>query len=123
MVTNHHGAERTSIHAVSSPSEPIPLPIGWSPDGTAVYAYNGQRAAARGLSVMFRETVTAATIMKLPLSGGSPTTVVELPFEEVGGVAMFPDRRRFVASVYSSRSDVWIVENFDGALRSTTAGR
>ncbi len=122
-VTNHHGAERTSIHAVSSPSEPIPLPIGWSPDGTAVYAYNGKRAAARGLSVMFRETVTAATIMKLPLNGGSPTTVVELPFEEVGGVAMFPDRRRFVASVYSSRSDVWIVENFDGALRSTTAGR
>jgi hypothetical protein len=26
---------------------------------------------------------------------------------------MFPDGRRFVVSVYSSRSDVWVVDNFD----------
>jgi hypothetical protein len=28
---------------------------------------------------------------------------------------MFPDARRFVVSVYSSRSDVWVVEDFDAA--------
>jgi hypothetical protein len=41
--------------------------------------------------------------------------IVDLPFAEVGGVAMFPDARRFVASVYTSRSDVWIVDNFDAS--------
>jgi Tol biopolymer transport system component/DNA-binding winged helix-turn-helix (wHTH) protein len=122
-VTGREGSERTPIHPVSAPSDSNPVPIGWSPDGTAVYGYDGKRAAARGLSVLFRETVTAAKIVKVQLNSGRPTTVVELPFEEVGGVAMFPDGRRFVASVYSSRSDVWIVENFDSTLKSTTAGR
>jgi hypothetical protein len=42
-------------------------------------------------------------------------TVLNLPFDEVGGVAMFPDARRFLVSVYSSRSDVWVVEDFDAA--------
>jgi hypothetical protein len=75
--------------------------------------YGGKRVAARGLSVPFGETITAARIDCIPLNGAPPTTIVELPFEEIGGVAMFPDGRRFVASVYSSRSDVWVVEHFD----------
>jgi hypothetical protein len=37
----------------------------------------------------------------------------QLPFDEVGSIAMFPDGRRFVASVYSSRSDVRVVDDFD----------
>jgi hypothetical protein len=39
--------------------------------------------------------------------------MASLPFEEVGSVAVFPDGRRFVCTVYSSHSDVWIVEHFD----------
>jgi hypothetical protein len=46
---------------------------------------------------------------------------VTLPFDEVGSIAMFPDGRRFVASVYSSRSDVWAVENFDGVPLPTAS--
>jgi Tol biopolymer transport system component/DNA-binding winged helix-turn-helix (wHTH) protein len=99
------------------------LPIGWSNDGTSIYAFDGKRAAHRGLSASFGETVTEAKIVKVPLNGGPPTTVVELPFEEVGGIAMFPDGRRFVCTVYSSRSDVWIVEHFDATADRTVARR
>lgn len=117
---DNQGSE-TSIHAVTALSSSNPLPIGWSADGTAVYAYDGKRAADRGLSVIFRETVTAARILRVPLNGGQPTTIVSLPFEEVGGIAMFPDGRRFVVSVYSSRSDAWLVDNFGGPARSRIA--
>jgi hypothetical protein len=54
----------------------------------------------------------------VPVAGGSPETVMTLPFDEVGSIAVFPDGRRFAVSVYSSRSDVWVVDNFDAALRS-----
>lgn len=111
------------IHELPAVSDSNPLPIGWSPDGTAVYAYDGKRAADRGRSVIFRETVTDGRILRVPLNGGPPTTVVDLPFEEVGGVAMFPDARRFLVSVYSSRSDVWVVDNFDATPPSAIAGR
>ena len=56
--------------------------------------------------------------MRTPLTGGSPETLFELPFEEIGSVAVLPDGRRFVCTVYSSRSDVWVVENFDIPPRS-----
>ena len=42
-------------------------------------------------------------------------TVASLPFEEIGDVTMTPDGRRFVVAVYSSRSDVWVVDNFDAS--------
>jgi hypothetical protein len=57
------------------------------------------------------------------VNGGQPETILSLPFEEIGSVAMFPDGRRFVASVYSSRSDVWLVENFDVTNPTRVAGR
>lgn len=105
------GAQEAFIFRLPAGSDSTPLPVGWSADGAWVYAYDGKRAVARGRSVMFGETMTRARILKVPIGGGSPpTTVVELPFGEVGGVAMFPDGRRFVASVYTSRSDVWIVD-------------
>jgi Tol biopolymer transport system component/DNA-binding winged helix-turn-helix (wHTH) protein len=109
------GANAKSILHVPQQSESNPFPIGWSSDGRSIYAYDGRRAAARGLSVAFGETVTAARIVRIPVDGGPAATVLNLPFDEVGGVAMFPDARRFVVSVYSSRSDVWVVENFDAA--------
>ena len=66
---------------------------------------------------MFGETITAAKVVKLTTRGGRPTTIVEFPFAEIGGVAMFPDARRFVVSVYTSRSDVWVVDDFDAERR------
>jgi hypothetical protein len=47
------------------------------------------------------------------VNGGAPETLLLLPFDEVGSVTMFPDGRRFVVSVYTSRSDVWVVDDFD----------
>jgi Tol biopolymer transport system component/DNA-binding winged helix-turn-helix (wHTH) protein len=88
-------------------------PIGWSPDGRFVITVEGKRAAYRGVTATFEETLTEARILRVPVGGGTPETVLPLPFEEVGGIAMFPDGRRFAASVYSSRSDVWLLDNFD----------
>jgi Tol biopolymer transport system component len=93
----------------------IPTPIGWSPDGSSIYAYEGRRAAYRGVATPLGETSTDVTILKVSATGGA-TTVVRLPFEEVGGITMTPDGSTFVCSVYSSRSDVWIVEHFDAEV-------
>jgi Tol biopolymer transport system component len=112
-------------HKAVNPSDSNPWPIGWSADGRSIYAVDGIRAASRGVSVSTGETLTRAKILRLPVDGGPPTIVLPLPFEEIGSVAMFPDGRRFVCAVYSSRSDVWVVENFDGsaAPRLARAGR
>ena len=121
-ILDREGLDAIPFHADDPQLASNPLPLGWSSDGRAVYVYDGKRAAARGPSAPYGETITAARIERIPLNGGL-TTIVELPFEEVGGVAMFPDGRRFVVSVYSSRSDVWIVDNFDTTPqrgRSTT---
>lgn len=99
------------------------LPIGWSIDGASIHALDSKRAAHRGLSAAFGETVTEVKILSVPLDGDQPTTIVELPFDEVGGIGMFPDGRRFVCAVYSSRSDVWIVQNFDVAAGARFAPR
>lgn len=103
------------------PSDPSPWPIGWSPDGQFILGYEGKRAAYRGITASFEETITEARIFRVPVKGGPPETLVTLPFDEVGGIAMFPDGRRFVASVYSSRSDVWAVDNFDGVPLPTAS--
>ena len=50
----------------------------------------------------FEETITDAKILRVPVNGGAPETRLPLPFDEVGSIAMFPDGRRFVVSVYSS---------------------
>ena len=113
----------TLIHRAATPSDSDPLPIGWSHDGSAIYALDGKRAAYRGLSVSFGETLTQARILRIPMNGDQPRTIVSLPFEEVGSVSMFPDGRRFVCTVYSSRSDVWLVDNFDVSTESSIARR
>jgi Tol biopolymer transport system component/DNA-binding winged helix-turn-helix (wHTH) protein len=92
-------------------------PIGWSPDGRSIITVEGKRAAYRGVTASFEETLAEAKILRVPVGGGQPETLLQLPFEEVGGIAMFPDARRFVASVYSSRSDVWVVDDFDTTSR------
>jgi Tol biopolymer transport system component/DNA-binding winged helix-turn-helix (wHTH) protein len=102
------------VYGAREPSQSMGgSPIGWSPDGRFVITVEGTRAAYRGVTAAFEETLTEARILRVPVGGGTPETLLELPFEEVGSIAMFPDARRFVAAVYSSRSDVWVVDNFD----------
>jgi Tol biopolymer transport system component/DNA-binding winged helix-turn-helix (wHTH) protein len=89
------------------------MPVGWSADGNSIYAVEGKNSTSRGLTAPLGETVTDAKILMVPVSGGTVKTVAALPFEEIGAVSMSPDGRRFVFPVYSSRSDVWVVDNFD----------
>ena len=107
--------------AAGSPSDFLPFPIGWSPDGRWIYAWDGKRAASRGVTVPYELTISDAIIVRVPLSGGEPETIVSLPFEEVGTVAAFSDGRRFLCTVYSSRSDIWVVENFDRSVSPRVA--
>ena len=114
-------SRETLIYGARGPSDSVPFPIGWSPDGRFILAFDGKRAAYRGLTAPFEETITDAKIVRVPVNGGALETLVRLPFEEVGSIAMFPDGRRFVVSVYSSRSDVWVVDNFDVTRPLTVA--
>jgi Tol biopolymer transport system component len=89
------------------------LPLAWSRDGQRLYLSGGERSAYRGLHTRLGETTKETRVFSVPAAGGSVTTVAVLPFAEVGGISMTPDGRRFVCAVYSSRSDVWVVEHFD----------
>jgi Tol biopolymer transport system component len=73
----------------------------------------GKNSTGRDLALRLGETTAEAKILMVPVDGGEVTTVASVPFEEIGGVSMTPDGRRFVFTVYSSRSDVWVVDNFD----------
>ena len=110
-------SSETLVLGARRQSDPFPFPLGWSPDGAFILAYEGKRAAYRGITASFEETLTEARILRVPVAGGPPDTLLTLPFDEVGSIAMFPDGRRFAVSVYSSRSDVWAVDNFDAAPR------
>ena len=105
------------LYKSSAPSHIIP--IGWTGDGGSVYAVEAQPGKIRGR----RETLRDAKILMLPLNGAEVKTVASLPFEEVGDVSMTPDERRFVATVYSSRSDIWIVDNFDVTIEHRTQNK
>ena len=107
-VIERRTAVATRIYGAS-----IPTPIGWSADGASIYAIEGKRAAYRGPPTKLGETITDARILKLPVRGGAAETVATLPFGEIGGVSITPDGRALICAVYSSRSDVWVVENFD----------
>jgi Tol biopolymer transport system component len=100
------------------------MPIGWSADGASVYVVEGKRPIYRGLTLPRGETVTETKILKLAVNGGDVTTVASLPSaEEIGSVSMTPDGRRFIYTVYSSRSDVWIVEHFDVSAEPSVTGK
>jgi Tol biopolymer transport system component/DNA-binding winged helix-turn-helix (wHTH) protein len=88
------------------------LPIGWSSDGASIYVIDGKRSASRDLAVDGGETITDAVVRRVFLNGRIEP-VVTLPFAEVGGIAISPDGRRLVCSVYATSSDVWLVEDFD----------
>jgi Tol biopolymer transport system component/DNA-binding winged helix-turn-helix (wHTH) protein len=96
------------------------FPIGWSADGTAIYAVEGKTSAIRGRMTPLGETMTNARILMIPVNG-DPKTIMKLPSAEIGGVTMTRDARRFVYTVYTSESDVWIVDDFD--VTSTATGK
>jgi Tol biopolymer transport system component len=101
----------TLVYKISAASSMVP--IGWSADGRSIYLVEGKPSTGRDLALSLGETLTEAKILMVPVDGGEVTTVASLPFEEIGSVSMTPDGRRFVFTVYSSRSDVWVVDNFD----------
>ena len=88
-------------------------PVGWSTDSGSIYVLEGKVLNLRGLTSPNGETTTQSRILRVPVTGGHAEPVVVLPFEEIGGVSVTPDGRRFVCVVYSSKSDVWVVDNFD----------
>jgi Tol biopolymer transport system component len=88
-------------------------PIGWSRDGSWIYAVEGRNGPFRGATSLVGETMTDAKIVRLPASGGAVHDVAALPGDEIGSVTMTPDGRRFIYPVFSSRSDVWIVDDFE----------
>jgi Tol biopolymer transport system component len=105
--------QETFLYSISETSTASALPVTWSADGSSVYALVGEPSTYRGPTLPLGETMTGATILMVPVNGGAAKTVASIPFAEIGGVSMTPDGRRFVFTVYTSRSDVWVVDNFD----------
>ena len=111
-VIDTNDGRQTPVYTTDAAST---MPVGWSADGASIYAVEGKNSTYRGLTAPLGETVSDAKILLVPVNGGDVKTVATLPFEEIGSVTMTPDGRRFVFPVYSSRSDVWVVDNFDVA--------
>jgi Tol biopolymer transport system component/DNA-binding winged helix-turn-helix (wHTH) protein len=98
------------------------MPIGWSADATSIYAVEGKRPIYRGLTLPRGETLTEAKVLEIPVNGGDVKTAASFPpREEIGSVTMTPDGRKFIYTAYSSRSDVWIVDNFDVSIVTSRA--
>jgi eukaryotic-like serine/threonine-protein kinase len=76
-------------------------PAGWTPDGGSIYAYCGN-------FVRLIHVGNAAV--------DAPPIVLTVP-EEIAGASVSPDGKSFVYSAAESKSDVWIVDNFDPAYR------
>jgi Tol biopolymer transport system component/DNA-binding winged helix-turn-helix (wHTH) protein len=111
IVNAHDGTEKF-VHKTGRGT----MVIGWSKDGSAIYAIEGKTAVLRGAILPIGETIADARILEVPMNGAPIRTVAALPGAEIGGVAMAPDARRFVYTIYSSRSDVWVADNFDAEV-------
>ena len=74
--------------------------VGWSPDGSMVYA-----TAAPN---MLRND----SLLAFPAAGGDPHTLFTLP-GPITEVDISPDGKKFVCTMSESKSNVWIMENFD----------
>jgi Tol biopolymer transport system component/DNA-binding winged helix-turn-helix (wHTH) protein len=98
------------------------LPIGWAADGRSVFAVKAEPGVHRGLSALLGESIRAARVIDVPIDGRPVRDVLLLPFEEVGGVSISADGRTIVCAVYSSRSDIWVVEDFDASSGSVARG-
>ena len=97
------------------------VPIGWSADGRFVYVVEGKSGSFRGPTSFIGESMTRVKILRLAAEGGVAQALVSIPHDEIGSVSMTPDARRFVYPVFSSRSDVWVVDDFDSSSARSRA--
>jgi serine/threonine protein kinase len=76
-------------------------PAGWTPDGRSIYAYCGN------------------VVRWIPVSAAAAddTRIVLTVSGEIAGASVSPDGKKFVYSMAETKSDVWIVDNFDPAYR------
>jgi Tol biopolymer transport system component/DNA-binding winged helix-turn-helix (wHTH) protein len=118
VIDTQTGAQKLVYGAGSSP-----MPIGWAADASAIYAVDAKTSRYRGLLLPIGETGTDARILRVSVADGRTEIVASVPFEEIGTIAMTPDARTFLVSVYSSRSDVWIVDEFDAAAQQASRSR
>jgi serine/threonine protein kinase len=79
-------------------------PAGWSPDGSWIYAYD-THAGDKMLSIPAD-----------PAGRGTPHTIFAIP-ERIAGASVSADGKKFVYSAAETKSDVWVVDNFDPANR------
>ena len=91
------GRRSLSISAKQLPEGDF-APLGWSADGREVYAIRTRRLVA------------------LPVAGGDPRVLGTVPVPDgytLGGTTISPDGRRLVYTIVESRSDIWIIDDFD----------
>ena len=74
-------------------------PFGWSQDGSSIYASSGDKMLA------------------IPAGGGAPHTILTAPAEILVGGSTSADGKKLAYTVMDTKSDVWIVDNFDPASR------
>jgi Tol biopolymer transport system component/DNA-binding winged helix-turn-helix (wHTH) protein len=91
------------------------MPLGWSADGTSIYALEGKPGELRGPPLPSGATTIGARIVEVRVDGSGVRPVASLPAQEIGTVTVAPDGLKFYYTVYTSRSDVWIVDNFDSS--------
>jgi Tol biopolymer transport system component len=99
----YKGRKSLLISAVPLPEDKF-RPIGWSSDGNQVYAV----------------TTNTPQIVAIPVKGGEPRPIMTLPVPDgqtVGDASITPDGRRVVFTVSLSKSDIWIIDNFDSSTR------
>jgi serine/threonine protein kinase len=79
------------------------LPVGWSPDGKYVYAIRSESGRTREI---IRVQVAAPNEV---------TSVATLPSAvgDLDRASVSPDGHKIVVSIGESKSDVWLMENFD----------
>jgi Tol biopolymer transport system component/DNA-binding winged helix-turn-helix (wHTH) protein/predicted Ser/Thr protein kinase len=83
------------------------LPAGWSPDGGSIYAHIGGQMLS---------------IPASPLVRGAPRTVFSIP-ADIRNASVSADGKRFVYSAEETKSDVWVIDNFDPAYRRQAGAR
>ncbi len=84
-------------------------PLGWSPDGKYVYALSVLTSAGVGREV-FRVRAAAPNVIE-------PIAVLLGDVFDPNAGSVSPDGREIFVSIHESKSDIWLMENFDPALR------
>ncbi len=79
------------------------IPVGWSARGVTVYALEEEE---------WEIGPACRRVYEFGLTGGEPKLNAIFPVK-VSDVTMTRDGRRFVATVGETKSDVWMIENFD----------